>query len=225
MIRALHPRPPRRRAGRGARRGAGARSTSTAPCAPCCARWASPAGSAPAARHDRSPDRAARRRLRLDASLCRRPAPAGAPGRARRAPGTGRGVHAGHAADPDHAAAAHLRSRAGPGPRRRAGAGLVGRHPPRRDAQGVPRPLGRQGCGPRRRRGGLQRRLGARRRRRAGRADAAAAGARPSRGVGEPAPRQGGLPAGAATGSRRPCRTATTSWPATPWRLSTRCWR
>ena len=57
--------------------------------------------------------------------------------------------------DPDRAIVAAGRDRPG----------LVGRHPARRDAAGVPRPVGPARDGPRRRRGRVQRRLGARRRR------------------------------------------------------------
>ena len=81
--------------------------------------------------------------------------------------------------------------------RRRGRAGLVRRHPARRDAAGVPRPVGPARDGARCRGRRLQRRLGARRRRAARRADGAAAAGRAPGRVGEPAPRQGGLRAAA----------------------------
>ena len=91
--------------------------------------------------------------------------------------------------------------------------------------QGLPRPLGPARHGPRRRGRGVQRRLGARRPDAAGRADGPAAPDRPPRGVGQPAPRQGRLPAGAGRAWSPRCRTSTTSSPATRWRPSRSWWR
>ena len=68
------------------------------------------------------------------------------------------------------------RPRAGAGRRRRDGAGLVGRHPARRDAAVLPRPLGPARHGPRCGRRRVQRRLGARRPDAARRADGPARG-------------------------------------------------
>ena len=109
------------------RRGGGARSTSTAPCVRRCARWASRAGSSTGVAGPR-PRRVV---LLVDVSASMRPyadallrlahlwSTTGARGRVEV-------FTLGHPADPDHAAAAHERPRAGAGPRRRAGAGLVG---------------------------------------------------------------------------------------------------
>ena len=81
---------------------------------------------------------------------------------------------------------------------------LVGRHPARRGAAGVPRPMGTARRRARRGRRHLQRRLGTRRQRPARGADAAAAPARAQGRLGQPAPGQAGLRAGAGRNRRRP---------------------
>ena len=118
------------------------------------------------------------------------------------------------------------RPRAGAGRGRRDRAGLVRRHPARRDAAGLPGPLGPARDGPRRGRRGVQRRLGARRRRRcsASRWQRLQPDRAPG-GVGQPAPRQGRLRAGPAGRRRRAAALSTTSSPATRWRPSPSCWR
>ena len=125
-----------------------------------------------------------------------------APASARARPG--RGVHHRHPADPGH------RGRCAA--RRRAGAAWP---PGSRCPTGPAAPGSARCCAPSSTAGGsagwpavrsswsAQRRLGARRPRAARRADAAAAPARPPGGLGQPAPRQGGLPAGAAGDRRR----------------------
>ena len=103
---------------------------------------------------------------------------------------------------------------------------LVGRHPARRDAADVP---GRAGAGA----GWLAARSSwssatagsaATPRCSAEQMARAAPGRAPGR-LGQPAPRQGRLRAGAAGRASRRCRTATTSWPGTRWRRTPSCWR
>ena len=75
-----------------------------------------------------------------------------------------RGVHARHPADPGHPGAGRTATRTRRWPRSPAAVpGLVRRHPARRAAAGVPRPLGAARHGPRRGRRDPVRRLGARR--------------------------------------------------------------
>ena len=136
----------------------------------------------------------------------------------RRRPTAHRGLHARHPADPDHPGAAP------PRPGRRpaaASAAIPDWHGGTRLAdalRGVPRPVGAARHRPRRGRGGLQRRLGARRPGRAGRADS----------TGCPGSRtgwSGSTRTAARTASRRwpagwppLCRTSTTSSPGTAGR-------
>ena len=87
----------------------------------------------------------------------------------------GRDVHGRHPAHPRHPGAARQGRRAGAGRGRRDRARLVGRHPARRDAADLPRPLGPARPGAGRGRRGVQRRLGARRPGAARRADGPAA--------------------------------------------------
>ena len=164
--------------------------------------WGSPARSPTGAARPRpAPGGAAARRLRLDERLRRRAAAAGPPVQPLPATRGGRDVEvftigtrltrvtrAMRMRDPERAIVAAGETVPG----------LVRRHPARRDAADLPGPLGAARAGPRRGRRGVQRRLGARRRGPARRADAPAAPDRPPGGVGEPARGQGRLPAGAA---------------------------
>ena len=203
--------------------GTAARSTPRAPCAPACAGWASPAEIAWRRRGVR-PRRVV---LLVDVSgsmsgyadaLLRLAHRFTQVGRERRR--RGRDVHRRHPADPPDPRAAAARPRAGAGRRRRDRAGLVGRHPARRDAAVLPRPLGPARDGPRRGRRRLQRRLGARRPDAARRADGPAA--RGSRTASSGSTRTAARPATSrcSRACSPRCRTATTSSPATRWRRS-----
>ena len=160
-VAALEPRPEgaarrdvRGRCGRGRRcaatpvvpPGAAARSTLAAPCAPRLrADGRARPHRVPPPRHPAAPGRAAGRRVRLDEPVRRRAAAA----RHRFAVGsTGRAAPVevftlGTRLTRVTRALRTARPRAGAGARRRRGAGLVRRHPARRDAERVPRPLGR----------------------------------------------------------------------------------
>ena len=124
----------------------------------CCAGGGSPASCAwRRARHPAATGGAAGRRVRLDDRLRRRAAAA----RARVQPGWRRPRAArvevftlGTRLTRVTRALRHPRPGAGAARGRRAGAGLVRRHPARRDAQGLPGPLGTARDGPRRGRRG-----------------------------------------------------------------------
>ena len=228
MFATLRPRPPR-----AAYRPAPAlapRRTSTPParCAASCAGWASPATS-PGGAAASEPRRVV---LLVDVSgsmsgyadallrLAHRFTQVAAEQRRR-----GRDVHRRHPAHPPDPGDADARRRAGAGRRRRDRAGLVGRHPARRDAAVLPRPVGPARAGPRRGGRRVQRRLGARRPGAARRADgAAAAGSRTaSCGSTRTAARPATSRSSRAWSPR--CRTSTTSSPATRWRRSPSCRR
>ena len=131
-----------------------------------------------------------------------------------------RDLHRRHPADPRDPGAAAPRRRPRHRRGRRDGARLVRRHPARRDAAGLPRPLGPARDGARRGGRHLQRRLGARRRRAARRADGAACTGSPtgSSGSTRTAARRATSRCSRAWWPR--CRTATTSSPGTRWRPS-----
>ena len=168
------------------------------------------------ARRAAAPARAAARRQRVDGAL--RPGAAALRPRRGRRPAAGRGVRPRHPADPDHPRARQPRPRHGAAPGRRArsptgsGGTRLGDGP-----APVQRRVGRARHGPRRDRRDPLRRLGPRRPRGAGRADAAAAARRPPRGLGQPA--EGHARATRRwPGAWRPrCRTSTTSSRATRW--------
>ena len=205
--------------------GTAATSTRRARCATRCAGWASPATSPGGAAGAPAPHRAAGRRERLDERVRRRAAAPRPPLRHRPSRG---GVEiftlgtrlthvtrALHHRDPDRAIVA-----AGEAVPDWSGGTRLGEtlrvFLDRWGQRGMAR-----GCGRR----GLQRRLGARRRGAPRRADGAAAAGRPPGRVGQPAPRQGRLRAGAAGHRGGPPALSTTSWPATRWRPSPSSWR
>ena len=210
-LRPRRPAPP----GAPAPRPAAAPSTRAGPCARTLRRWVSRARSHwRRAHHPPAPGRAAHRRLRVDERLRRR-ARCGSP-----TPCAGRGpptevftlgTRLTHVTrplrqrDPDRR---HRRRRAGR-PR------LVRRHPARRGAQGLPRPLGPARHGPRRGRRDLQRRLGAGRPRGCSASRCAGCAGSPTGWSGSTRTGAGRLRPRAGRASSRRCRTSTTSSPVT----------